>query len=258
MVDDQQLAGLSPDFLTEYEATEADHARWKVVGRYFHVEKVDSNRDLRPGMLYFVHAKESHLIRSGGEAANVDPVPMTVVPSAQRMKPVSRKTLLEMGRKSQLLKLSPRARPTPSGRPSPADADVAESTGATEPTKGLAETLIEMGSFTQLLTVAGQSGIVPGADQIGHVRDCEFRMGHYQTAYEAIERLYVGFKQAADQRKVRLRAEEIDYRSGVLKMSPKEWQQKKARDTRQTNIIERARRHFVRVLDGLRVLMLSR
>jgi hypothetical protein len=115
-----------------------------------------------------------------------------------------------------------------------------------------------MGSFTQLLAVAAQSGIVPGADQIGHVRDCAFRMGQYQTAFDAIDRLYVGFKQAADARVRRLRAEEIDYRSGVLKMSPKEWQKKKARDTRETNIIERTRRNFVRVLDGLRILVQSR
>ncbi|MBN1590364.1 MAG: hypothetical protein JW888_12690, partial [Pirellulales bacterium] len=105
---------------------------------------------------------------------------------------------------------------------------------------------------------AQQSGVVPGADQIGHIRDCEFRMGQYQTAFEGIERLYVGLKQAADIRKQRLRTEEIDYRSGVLKMSPKEWQQKKQRDTAQTNIIERTRRNFVRVLDGLRVLVLSK
>jgi hypothetical protein len=252
------LTGLSPEFLAEYGAAETDRARWKIVGRYFHVQRVASNRDLRPGVLYFVHAKESHLIRSGGRAANVDPVPMTVVPSGQPMKPVARKQLLAMGRKSQLLKLSPRATRGPSGPPEPARADADEPADAAAPRpKGLSETVIEMGSFTQLLTVAAQSAIVPAADQIGHVRDCEFRMGHYQAAFEAIDRIYVAFKQAADQRKQRLRVEEIDYRSGVLKMSPKEWQQKKARDTMQTNVIERARRNFVRVLDGLRVLMLS-
>jgi len=43
----------------------------------------------------------------------------------------------------------------------------------------------------------------------------------------------------------------------VLKMSPKEWQKKKQRDTLQTQKIERARRQFARVLDGLRIRIVS-
>lgn len=262
MVDDRQTAELSPEFLAEYEAAETDHARWRVIGRYFHVEAVCANPDLRPDMLYFVRAKESHLIRSGGQEPIVDPVPMTVVLSGQPMKPIPRKTLLEMGRKSQLFKLTQRVSKPVAAGSGPADDEqngaAGDATETTRPKKAYLESMLDMGTFTQLLSVAQQSGIVPGADQIGHVRDCEFRMGQYQTAFDTIDRLYVGFKQAADSRKQRLRTEEIDYRSGVLKMSPKEWQQKKQRDTMQTNIIERARRNFVRVLDGLRVLMLSR
>ena len=56
----------------------------------------------------------------------------------------------------------------------------------------------------------------------------------------------------------RLRAEELKYKAGVLKMSPKQWMLKKQRDTLQTQKIERARRHFARVLDGLRILVVSK
>jgi hypothetical protein len=123
--------------------------------------------------------------------------------------------------------------------------------------KSYTECLIDLGSFTQLLTSAQQSEIVPNADQIAHVRDREFRTGKHQTAFEAIERLFVKFNLVAAQREQKLRREEIDYKSGVLKMSPKQWQLKKQRDMLQTQKIERARRHFTRVLDGLRVLMAS-
>jgi hypothetical protein len=250
-------------FWAEYDAARTDHARWRAIGHYFHTHKVAANRDLRPATFYFVHAAESHVILSGGDEPGVDPLPMTVVRTGQAMKPVPRRVLLEMGRKSQLFRLAPRvARPlAPPATVPPTDAGLEpddQSDAADVKNKDYIESMIEPGSFTQLMVAAQASGIVPAADQIGHVRDCEFRYGHHQIAFEAIERLYVGLRQAADTRQQRLRTEEIDYRSGVLKMSPKEWQQKKQRDTAQTNRIERARRHFVRVLDGLRVLILSK
>ena len=83
-------------------------------------------------------------------------------------------------------------------------------------------------------------------------------MGKHQTAFDIIERLSVRFSQTAAARQQKLRAEELKYKSGVLKMSPKQWQQKKQRDTLQTQKIERARRNFARVLDGLRILLVSK
>jgi len=64
----------------------------------------------------------------------------------------------------------------------------------------------------------------------------------------------VRFSQASTRRQQKLRAEEVRYRSGAVKMSPKQWQQKKQRDTAQTLVIERTRRKFAKVLDGLRLL----
>jgi hypothetical protein len=116
------------------------------------------------------------------------------------------------------------------------------------------ETSIDMGTLTQLMTIARQSGLLPTADQIARVRDCEFRMGKYQRAFDIIERMWVKFNQSVSQRRQKLRAEELRYRSGVLKLTPKQWQQNKERNTAQTLIIERARRKFARVLDGLRFL----
>jgi len=262
MTDQQPAASLPEGFRAEFEAAWNEDSRWKVVGRYFRVKPVDSNHDIRPGMLYFVSADEGHVIRGGGDRPNVDPVPMTDVVSGRAMNPVPRKTFFELGRKSQLFRMTPRAEPLPGAGPVSGETNAAAAAGQTaalaKPGRTHVESSIEMGSFTQLQTAAQRSGIVPASDQIGHVRDCEYRMGEYQRAFETIERLYVGFKQAADARVERLRREEIDYKSGVLKMSAKEWQKKQHRDTIQTNNIERARRHFVRVLDGLRVLMLAK
>jgi len=253
----QSSRGLQAD----YEAAQTAAARHQVICRYFDLEPVASDQDITPDTLYYVRGKESHLTRSTPGEPGADPVSMTVVPSGQAMKPVPRQKLLELGGKGQLLKLVPKA-PAEVALPSgsaKADADSAAD-GSAAPTgvqKSYTECLIDMGSFTQLLTSAQQSEIVPNADQIAHVRDREFRTHRYQAAFDAIERLFVKFNLLAAQREQKLRREEIDYKSGTLKMSPKQWQLKKQRDTLQTQKIERARRHFTRVLDGLRVLLAS-
>ena len=55
-------------------------------------------------------------------------------------------------------------------------------------------------------------------------------------------------------RQAELRREEMQYKSGTLKMSPKEWLLRQRRETEKTQKIDRARRQFTRVLDGLTVL----
>jgi hypothetical protein len=257
-----QSAGQPPrGFEVAYEAAQTIDARHQVICRYFHLEPIGSDQDITPDTLYYVRGKESHLTRSTPGEPGADPVPMTVVPSGQPMKPVPRQRLLELGGKGQLLKLVPKAPlgaafASRSARGAP-DSAADGSTAPTGVQKSYTECLIDLGSFTQLLTSAQQSEIVPNADQIAHVRDREFRTGRYQAAFDAIERLFVKFNLLAAQREQKLRREEIDYKSGVLKMSPKQWQLKKQRDRLQTQKIERARRHFIRVLDGLRVLMAS-
>ena len=48
---------------------------------------------------------------------------------------------------------------------------------------------------------------------------------------------------------------DIDLASGKIKMSPKALMEKRSRDTAETQLVERARNRFLRVLDALRVLM---
>ena len=115
--------------------------------------------------------------------------------------------------------------------------------------------MIDVGSFGQLLTSAQRSGLVPAADQIGHVRDREFRMGKYDLAFQTINGLFSKFTASMNQRNQRLIREDADIASGKVKMSPKDLQAKRARDLRQTQEIDRARRRFQVVLEGLRLLM---
>jgi hypothetical protein len=114
-----------------------------------------------------------------------------------------------------------------------------------------------MGSFSQLQTAAQLTGLLPNADAIGFVRDHEFRTGKYQAAFDRIEAIFMHMRAAAEQRAQKLKQEDHYYRSGTLKISPKEWMIKQQRDTEQTQKIDRTLRYFARILDGLRVMITS-
>jgi hypothetical protein len=258
----QPGARLPESFRAEYEAAQTVDARDQVVDRYFDVEPVRSDQDIRPDTLYYARDKKRHLVRTFPAESHSDLLPLTFALSGRRTKPVPRQKLLELGRRARLVRLVPKTKAEaglPSSCPatdpdSDQDSDSDGSEAPIDVRQLHPETSIDMGTLTQLLTVARQSGLIPTADQIAHVRDCEFRMGKYQRAFDIIERMWVKFNQSVSQRRQKLRAEELRYRSGVLKMTPKQWQQKKQRDTAQTLNIERARRKFARVLDALRFL----
>ena len=116
---------------------------------------------------------------------------------------------------------------------------------------------LDVGAFTQLLTTAQQCGFVANADAIITARDREFRLGRYQRAFDVIEGLYLQMNAQAAPRQGEWRRQEMQYKSGVLKLTPKEWQLRQRQETEQTQRLERARRQFARVLDGLRVLRAS-
>jgi hypothetical protein len=109
-------------------------------------------------------------------------------------------------------------------------------------------------AFAQLDTAAKQAGLGVNTDLIVSVRDHEFRVGRYQKAFDVIEGLYMRLNAEAARRQTGLRQEEIRYKSGALKMTPKEWLLRQRRETEKTQRIDLAWRHFTRVLDGLTVL----
>jgi hypothetical protein len=123
--------------------------------------------------------------------------------------------------------------------------------------KQYSSVILERGAFSQLLSAAQQCGLVSSPDAIIAVRDREFPAGRYQRAFEMIETLYIQFSAQASRRLAALRREETQYKAGTLKMGTKEWLIRQRRVTEQNQKIDRARRHFTRVLDGLRVIRMS-
>jgi hypothetical protein len=165
---------------------------------------------------------------------------------------------LEKMAKLQPDKAKPAARTVPKSAaqlPPEASADRPADPNAQQ--KELAAHIIDAGSFTHLQTAAQQTGLLPMADGIGFVRDHEFRMGKYQEAFERIYAYFLHLKNAAEQRQRTLRQEERDYKSGILKMSPKQWLIKQQTDAAQTQKTERTLRYFTRMLDGLRIMIAS-
>ena len=134
----------------------------------------------------------------------------------------------------------------------PPGTQTSKATNALGQQRDLAAHIIDMGSFTQLQTAAQLTGLLPNADGIGFVRDHEFRSGKYQEAFERIDAFFMHLKSAAEGRQRTLRQEEHDYKSGILKMSPKQWMLKQQTDAALTQKIDRTLRYCTRILDGLR------
>jgi len=115
--------------------------------------------------------------------------------------------------------------------------------------------IIDVGAFSLLVDAAQRCGLIPGVATIIQVRDCEFRLGRYRQALALMESMLQGFLVAISQRTQRLAREEIDIASGRVKMTPRELQLKRARDTQQSQAIDRAQTRFARVVEGLRTLV---
>ena len=80
-------------------------------------------------------------------------------------------------------------------------------------------------------------------------------MGNYDLAFQSIDAVFARFNSNSIQRSQRLTREDADIASGRVKISPKDLLAKRTRDRVQNQEIERARRRFQIVLEGLRVLM---
>ncbi len=116
---------------------------------------------------------------------------------------------------------------------------------------------LDMTTFHQLIMAIQQAGLPMNVDAIHSVSDREFRDGRYQRAFDVIEGVYLQINAHVGRRQAELRQQETQYKSGALKLSPKEWMLRQRRETEKTQRIERARRHCARILDGLNALRAS-
>ena len=115
--------------------------------------------------------------------------------------------------------------------------------------------ILDVGAFSQLLDAAQRSGIVPGSGVIIQVLDCEFRLGRFNKGLQMMETLYTTFIGAESQRNQRLQREEAEIASGRKKISPKDLLAKRAQDNQTTQVVDRTKVRFQRVLEGLRGLL---
>ncbi len=232
---------VADDFCRKFLAAEDDAAQFPIVREWFHTSAVEAEKFLQLGALYSLRFQgRIHLLQYVKRNAAMATLVFVSVLSGKPLKPIPLEAVLELGAKQLLHRLLPKNHPD---------------SAAEQDTSGdYTVAIINKGSFTQLQMAAQATGLLPNADAIGFIRDHEFRIKKYQECFDRIEGLYIHLRTAADQRLQRLRQEEMSYKSGVLKMSPKQWLTKQQRDTAMTQIILRALRYFTKVLDGLRIL----
>ncbi|TWU54442.1 hypothetical protein Poly51_31610 [Rubripirellula tenax] len=221
-----------------------DDGQLDLVNDEFGFREVNSDDDIYPSAVYLIRLNEKNfLVRTALTAASDRTIELESVTDERVIKPFSREDFFALGKRHRMVLLTKSLIVEDS---SSFDDDDDDENGE--------QHVLDMAAFGQLLTAAQRSGLVSGADQIGHVRDREFRMEKYDLAYQAIDAIFSRFTADASQRAQQLVREDNDISAGRLKISPKDLQAKRIRDRMQTQEVERARRRFQVVLEGLRVL----
>lgn len=223
-------------------------ARAEIADHHFSSLPVRTTGDVKPATLYALRSGESLTLLVTGDrfpTSNVIPIHDTI--SGKPLKPLTLHEFLALGKNQELVQLQPRQRSADS---EPEDASATD-TGST-----FRFTSLDLTDFNQLVLAADQSGLISSVP-LSNARDQYFRQKKYQHAFGTIERAYQEFINKAAQRLARLREEEKSYRQGRLKISPRQWQERQRQNIAQTQRVERARKHFKLVLDGLRILHLQ-
>ena len=234
-------AGFVDDFGVAKDAdTQAD-----IIEKYFCSIAVHTTGDVKPGTLYGLRQGDSiGVLITADHFPTNHHAPVSDVVSGKRLRPLSIQDCLTLGGEGQLVELQLRE------RQGTLDADTSDPNDRDSTGVNIA---LDMAAFNQLVLAAERSGLISNIP-IRNARDQYFRRDQYQHCYGAIERAYLEFNSKAADRMAKLRDEERAYRRGLLKMTLREWQKKQQQDAAQTQCVERARRHFKLVLDGLRIL----
>ena len=262
-----QAAGASPvrpqlpaDVILAYEFTDSRDSKFQVIRRYFEVQEVADDHTIQNNTCYFLRDKDQdYFARVVVAEPGSEDISLEDAISGKRLFSLSKTKFLDLGKRRRLVQLDLKATEPATAEskpPTSVQAEPAEDLPHEKLTDNSErDKVLDFGAFTQLMDAALRSGLVPGADQIAQIRDREFRLGHYQKASQLIEGMFSKFMAAAIQRTQRLRREETAIASGRVKMSPKDLQAKRARDSAETRLVDRARNRFMRVLEGLRILM---
>ena len=229
-----------------------------LINRHFGFREVHSEHDIHGDALYYVQTKTTAILACTPDADQLESsIQLISAIDGRTIKPFSREAFLKLGTTRKMVLLTLREARDETAAQS---ADESEEQGVQELTDesvddAVGQHILDLGAFSQLLTSAQRSGLVPEADQIGYVRDREFRLGKYDLAFQTVDAMFTRFMSSAGQRAQTLAREDADIAAGRIKISPKDLLAKRARERSQTQEIERAKRRFGVVLEGLRALM---
>ena len=207
----RQPVSLSEEFIEIFQSALDEKEQFHAVCSHFNAQTVATEKDIRIGELYCLrHQGQILVLRCTKREGS--PVLVTLEPAmpGRPIKPVPLDKAAGI-RRDATAQPPARRRRSPF-RPIEPDAE-----------EDYTVAIINKGSFTQLQMAVQSTGLMPNADAIGFIRDHEFRIKKYQECFDRIEGLFVHMRTAAEQRMSKLRQEEANYRSGSLKMSPKEW-----------------------------------
>jgi hypothetical protein len=246
-----------PDaFRVEYETAHSLRVQIMTIRRHFVVRRVGTDADIACDQLYYLHGKEqTYLIVVPSGEPSEEQIPIVLALSGQIMQPIAKRKFLELGKQLRLVRLVPKSAVDAATSDEVGDAWAASEEQGHSVVEAPEQGLIDKGTFSQLHDAAQRSGLVPNADVIAYTRDREFRLKDYPKAFQAMEGLYGKFCTAATQREQRLRREDLDIAAGKIQISPKQLMEKRARDIAENQLVDRARSRFLRVLEGLRVMM---
>ncbi|MFK8114853.1 MAG: hypothetical protein AB8B91_21810 [Rubripirellula sp.] len=254
-------AHASQEFLEAYAAADSDH-QFEVLDQCFGFQEIRSDEDVHADALYYIRTGDtSYLVYTPETSVEMEKnVSLCRAIDDKAVKPFSRKAFLKLGQDRKMVLLTLKEAPedhddnAETSQSDPATHDTTLKDSAEEDTDSIPKAIIDMAAFSQLMSAAQRTQILPGADQIAHVRDREFRLGKFDMAFQAIDSMFSRFNAAAGQRLQRLQREDNDIASGRIKISGKELLAKRNRDRSQTQEIDRTQRRFQVVLEGLRVL----
>ncbi|MGB7328059.1 MAG: hypothetical protein WBD31_24500 [Rubripirellula sp.] len=242
---------VSEDFSAAFLRSDDDQ-RLDLVNSAYGFREVEGERDIYPSAVYLIMTGDnSYLVKTAITAATDTTVSLSSLVDKQSFKPFSRSDFIGLGKRRKMVLLT---------KTLSIDDDSLGQTGTFRSgesdydSEHAQQHILDMAAFSQLMTAAQRSGLFSGADQIGHVRDREFRLEKYDKAYQSIEAMHSRFSAAAGQRAQQLVREEADISSGRVTISPKDLQAKRTRDRIQTQEVDRTERRFQIVLEGLRVL----
>ena len=241
---------VSKDFMDAYCSAAGDEQLDVINGR-FGFREVQSESEIHGDALYFIRtSQQSLLVCTPASDEMTETIVLASAVDDRPIKPCSREAFMKLGTRRKMVLL------TKKEISDQTDFDTGvEEQESLETVAAGEQHILDDGAFGQLLTAAQRSGLVSNADQIGHIRDREFRMGKYDKAFQGIDAIFSRFTASASKRAQQLRREDAEIASGAIKISPKQLKAKRARDRVQTQEIDRAMRRFQVVVEGLRILM---